>query len=373
MYSENSDRRENFVSYQMIDRQQQGIVAGTFEHPAGWQAGCNILWNYQNSNSPVSVNAWAINPNKFEMFAFLPMQSFVWTEPETGRHFRGQNLGGLVNLPPMPPNDAVVHCLIPAYCGNRENFKIGEISVEPITNRPPDPRFQSIFFHQISVKVEYAENGLQVEEEFQCFHQVAQFPPMPGFYGVTQTTGWSLAEICSFRTEKGRLDEVRETFLKIKSSLKTNPQWAQSIQQVAQMLLQNSKQEGDAIINRGWQNLDLNQQRINETSARNQAYIDGQQRRIDAMPTTPPPSMDFNSNSSGSEYSSHDAFIDGIREEHSIYNSENTANEKVSIHDGDYIWKNERGDVQTSNDPNYDPNTGSNWNWIQAQKKKIGD
>jgi hypothetical protein len=161
--------------------------------------------------------------------------------------------------------------------------------------------------------------------------------------------------------------------LKIKSSLENNPQWQQSIQPIAQMILKNSKQEGDAIIDRGWKNLDLNQHRINENSARNRAYIDEQQRRIDAMPTTPPPSMDFGSNSSGSGYDSNDAFIDGIREEHSIYNPENTANEKVSIHDGDYIWKNERGDVQTSSDPNYDPNTGSNWNWTPAQKKKIGD
>ncbi len=362
----------NFVKYQIID-QQQGLAAGNFEHPAEWQAGSNVFWNYQNSNSPVSINAWAINPNKFEMFAFLPMQSFSWTEPDQGIYFRGQNVGGLINLPPMPPEDAVKHCLIPTYCGNKENLKIIGVNIEPI-NRPIDPRFQSMFFHQIMFRVEYTENGLQIEEEFQCVHQVAQFPPMPGFFGATQMTGWNLLEICSFRTEKGKLDGIRETFLRIKSSLQIDQQWQQSIQQVAQMLLQNSKQQGDAIINQGWANLQNNQQRMNETAARNQAYINQQQRRIDAMPTSPPPPMNSNySSSSGSEYSSSDAFVDAMREENSIYNSENTANEKVSIHGGDYIYKNERGDVQTTNDPNYDPNIGSNWNWVEAQKKKIGD
>lgn len=370
MYRQDSNNSEQFVQYQMID-QQQGIVAGAFEHPAGWQAGCNILWNYQNSSSPVSVSAWAINPNKFEMFAFLPMQSFSWSEPDSGFGYIGQNMGGLIKMPPMSPEDAVRNWLIPTFCGNRESFNLVGINVEQITDRPPDLRFQSMFLHQVSVRVEYAENGLQVEEEFQCLHQVMQFPPMTGLYGMTQMTGWSLAEFCSFRTEKGRLDEMRETFLKIKSSLEYNPQWQHSIQPVAQTLINNSKQEGDAIIDGGWERLRENQQRINETNTRNQNYIDQQQRRIDAMPTTPPSSMNFNSGDSG--YDSNDAFIDGIREEHSIYNPENPANEKVSIHDGDYIWTNERGDVQTSNDPDYDPNPGSNWNWTPAQKKKIGD
>lgn len=361
----------DFIQYQIID-QQHGIVAGIFAHPNSWQAGSNVLWNYQNSNSPVSLNAWAINPQKFEMFAFLPTQSFSWTEPETGMYFRGQNVGGLINLPPMSPEDAVKHCLIPAYCGNRENFKLVGIKVEPL-NRPPDPRFQSVVYHQILVRVEYTENGLPVEEEFQCVQQVAQFPPMQGFFGAMQMTGWALTEICSFRTEKGGLATSYETFLQIKSSLQISEYWKQSIQQVAQQLLQGAKQQGDAIINQGWANLNANQQRMNETAARNQNYINQQQARIDAMPTTPPPSMDYNSTSNQSEYSSSDAFVDAMREENSIYNSENTANEKVSIHGGDHIWKNERGDVQTTNNPNYDPNIGSNWNWVQAQKKKIGD
>lgn len=370
MYSQDLNDRENFVQYQMIDHQQQGLVAGTFEYPAGWQAGCNILWNYQNINSPVSVNAWAVNPNKFEMFEFLPMQTFVWTEPDSGMYATGQNMGGLIKMPPMSPEDGVRNWMLPTFCGNRENLSLVGINVEQVTDRPPDLRFQSLVLHQVSVRVEYTEKGLQVEEEYQFLHQMAQFPPISGFFGMTQTISWSLAEFCRFRTEKGRLDEMRETFSKIKSSLRNNPQWQHSIQQMAQMLINNSKQEGDDIIDRGWQNIGFNQQRINENAARNQAYIDEQQRRIDAMPTTPPSSMNFNSNSG---YDSNDAFIDAIREEHSIYNPENPANEKVSIHDGDYIWKNERGDVQTSNDPNYDPNPGSNWNWTPAQKKKIGD
>lgn len=186
-------------------------------------------------------------------------------------------------------------------------------------------------------------------------------------------TGWSLEELCSFRTEKAGLDEMLETFLRIKSSLQINPNWKDAIQQSAQMLTQNAKQQGDALINQGWTNLQMNQQRMNETAARNQAYINQQQARIDQMPTTPPPSTNFNSGYKNEDYSSSDAFVDAMREEHSIYNSENTANEKVGIHGGDYIWKNERGDVQTTNDPNFDPNLGSNWNWTLAQKKKIGD
>lgn len=368
-----NDHNSNFVQYQIIDQQMQGFPVGVFAYPNGWQAGSNVFWNYQNSNSPVSMNAWAINPQKFEMFAFLPQQSFSWTEPDMGMYFRGQNVGGLINLPPMSPEDAVQYWIIPNYCGNKENFKLVGIKVEPITNRPIDQRFQSVVYQQILVRVEYTENGLHVEEEYHAVHQVAQFPPMPGMFGAIQMTGWTLLEFCSFRTEKGKFAESYETFMKIKSSFQVNPQWGQAIQQVAQQIIQGNKQQGDALINQGWQNLQMNQQRMNETAARNQNYINQQQARIDAMPTIPPPSSDFNSGYKNSEYSSSDAFVDAMREEHSIYNSENTANEKVSIHGGDYIWKNERGDIQTTNNPNYDPNIGSNWNWVEAQKKKIGD
>lgn len=364
---------EGFVQHQIIDQQMQGMPAGSFAYPDGWQAGSNVLWNSQNSNSPVLLNAWAVNPQKFEMFAFLPTQSFSWTEPETGMYFRGQNVGGLINLPPMSPEDAVKYCLLPTYCGNKENLSVVSVKVEPITNRPLDPRFQSVFLHQISVRIEYLENNLQIEEEFLAVHAIRRFPPLPGLFGAMQTTGWRLEEVSSFRTEKGRLDEMRETFLQIKSSFIINQNWQQYIQQVAQQLLQNSKQQGDAIIQRGWTNLQMNQQRMNENAARNQDYINRQQQRIDALPTTPLTSSGHPSGSHNAAYSSSDAFVDAMREEHSIHNSENTANEKVSIHGGDYIWKNERGDVQTSNDPSYDPNIGSNWNWVQAPKKKVGD
>lgn len=371
--NQNFPNFEGFVQHQIIDPQMSGMLAGSFAYPHGWQAGSNVLWNWQNSNSPVTLNAWAVNPQKFEMLAFLPTQSFAWTEPETGMYFRGQNVGGLINLPPLSPADAVRYCLLPTYCGNRENLNVVSVKVEPLTNRPLDPRFQSVFLHQISVRIEYLENNLQVEEEFLAVHAVRQFPPLPGLFGAMQTTGWRLEEVSSFRTEKGRLNKMRETFLQIKSSFQINPNWQQSIQQVAQQLLQNSQQQGDAILRQGWANIQMNQQRMNENAARNQDYINRQQQRIDAIPTTPLTSSDYGSGANHAGYSSSDAFVDAIREEHSIYNPENPANEKVSIHGGDYIWKNERGEVLTSNDANYDPNIGSNGHWVPAPKKRIGD
>jgi hypothetical protein len=61
-----------------------------------------------------------------------------------------------------------------------------------------------------------------------------------------------------------------------------------------------------------------------------------------------------------------------MREEESIYNPNAPHNEKVGGHH-DYIWTDQLGNVQATNDPNYDPNSNSNQNWTVARKKRIGD
>lgn len=373
----NSDtpNRENFVRHTIVDRQQQGVVLGTFDYPDGWEAESRVFWNYQNSNLPAVFEARIFNPEKFEMFEFLPMESFSWSEPETGFYGRGQNVGGVVNLPPMSGIDALVHLIIPKYRGDRPGLRIIETNAEPApVKAPAQIPPQNVFGHRISVKIEYSENGRVIEEEFGCLHTVCQLPPFSNGWGMTYFTGWSLTELCCFRAARGQFNDARPAFLKILSSFQVNPEWSQLVNKISQMLNQNAHQMAQDSIQAGWDILRINAEGSRQFMAHNQAYVDRQQQRIEQSYNTPPATQSDStrSNSSDSEYTVHNAFIDAVREEESIYNPENTANEKVSGHH-DHIWTDQFGNVQATNDPNYDPNVGSNRNWTEARKKRIGD
>ncbi len=366
----NMPNQAEFTRHAIVDQQQQGIVSGTFDHPASWQAESRVFWNYQHTSLPAAAYSRVVSPENSAMLEFLPMESFSWTEPETGFYARGQNVGGAVNLPPMSGVDALIQLVIPKYRGDRQGLRIIETNAEPAAVNPP-PQVQNAFAHKVCVKIEYSENGRIFEEEFHAKHVVSQFPPMNSGWGMTYFTGWSLTDFCCFRAERGQFDALREIFLKIHASLEINPQWVSLVNRVSQMLLQNSKQMADESIQGGWEMLRMNGQRIQETATRNQAYIDGQWDRINNSYNTPPP-VSSTSTAKESEYTSHEAFIDTVREEESIYNPENTANEKVSGHH-DHIWKDEFGNTFGTNDPNYDPNRDSNRNWTEARKKRIGD
>lgn len=370
----NPPNQENLTRYAIIDHQQQGIVVGTFEHPAGWHTESNVYWNYQNSSLPSVFFARTVNRENPEIFEFLPMESFSWTEPETAFYGRGQNVCGVINLPPMSGVDALVQLIIPKYRGRRPELRIIEAGAEPTEVKPP-PQIppQNVSGQKVWVKIEFTENGRMMEEEFRCMHTVCHLPPINNGWGMTYFTGWSLTDLCCFRAEGGQFEKVQETFLKIQTSFQINPQWTQLNNQISQSLAQNSQQMANDSIRAGWEIQRINAEGSRQFMANNQAYIERQQQRIEQSYNTPPPSMPSSSPSSNeSEYTSHEAFIDSIREEQSVYNPENSANEKISGHH-DYVWKDQFGNLQGTNDPNYDPNSGSNREWTVARKKRIGD
>jgi len=365
--------QEAFTRHEIIDRQQQGLVAGIFAHPAGWSAESSVYWNYQNTNLPAVIYARVASPQGSETLEFLPLETFSWTEPEMGMYMRGQNVGGVVNLPPMSGVDALVHLITPKYRGNRPQMRIVAANAEPTVVQPP-PQIppQNVHAQNAVVRIEYAENGSMMTEEFHTKHILTQFPPFNNGFGMTYFTAWSLTDLCCFRALKEEFEAARDTFFEIRATFQTNPQWVQLANQFSQMSLQTSKQIGDDMIQSGWERLRMNGERIREDSARGWQYIERQQQRINESYNTPPASSGSNSNSERSEYGSHEAFIDSIYGRETVENPENSANTKVEGYH-DHVWRDEFGNLVQSDDPNFDPNVGSHINWTRARKRKIGD
>lgn len=370
----NVSNQSDFARHTIVDQQQQGIPAAAFMHPSDWQAQSQVYWNQNHSTFPAAFYAAVMSARDSAVLEFLPMESFSWTEPEMGMYGRGQNVGGVVNLPPMPGTDALVHWIIPKYRGDRQGLRIVGVDAAPTSVNPPagiSP--QAVTANKVRVRIEYTENGRTLEEEFRATHIITQFPPMNNGWSMSYFTAWSLTDLCCFRAPSERFEALGETFSKIEASLEINPQWVQMVNQAAQTLLRNEKQIGDQLIENGWNQIAMKDREMQETRQRNWGQINNNWNEINDRYRTPPPSYDpYQSSSNDSEYGSHEAAIDMIREERTIHNPADPYNTKVSGYD-EYIWTNESGKIQTSNDPNYDPNVGSNHTWTPARKRRIGD
>ena len=374
--SANSVDVDNFVQHDVVDQQHQGIVAYTFQHPAGWQAESRVVWNYQHLHFPLITFGRVVNPHALEMFEFLPSEQFTWTEPSY--YQPGQNQGGIVHMPPMSGIDALARLIIPKYRGHCQGIRI--VGANPVPNliqMVNATELKQIHLYQGAMaKIEYVEQGRAIEEEFYGCHY--QIPPLYGA-GVA-IHSWGLTRLFRFRAERGRLDALRQAFWQIASSVRFNPQWQQLCTQIMEQLAGQARQNTQAgwnAIQAGWDRLDAAAQQSRQFIANNQAYIDQQQQRLQTdwhlQPLdTPSHSSDNTSSGQAEEYTSHEAFVDAVREEESIYNPNAPHNEKVSGYH-DYIWTDQSGNVQATNDPNYDPNIGSNQNWTMARKKRIGD
>ena len=374
----NSSGQEDFVQHNVVDQQHQGIVAYTFQHPAGWPAESRVIWNYQYLFVPLMTFGRVLNPNALEMFEFLPSEQFTWTEPNYGFYQPGQNQGGIVHMPPMSGIDALVRLIIPKYRGNCQELRI--VGANPVPNLVQMINATEIkqinLYQGAMAKIEYVEQGRAIEEEFYCCH--FQFPPLPGAGAVVHS--WGLTRLFRFCAERGRLDASKETFWRIAASVRFNPQWQQLCTQVMEQLAGQARQNTQAgwdAIQAGWDRLNAAGQQSRQFIADSQAYIDRQEQRLQTdwhlQPlSTPSPSANNPSANQSGEYTSHEAFVEVIREEESIYNPNAPHNEKVSGYHN-HIWTDELGNVQATNDPNYDPNSNSNQNWTVARKKRIGD
>ena len=374
----NSSGQEDFVQHNVVDQQHQGMVAYTFQHPSGWQAESRVVWNYQYQFVPLMTFGRAVNPNGLEMFEFLPSEQFTWTEPNYGYYQPGHNQAGIVHMPPMSGIDALVRLIIPKYRGNCQGLRI--VGANPVPNLVQMINATEIkqidLYQGAMAKIEYVEQGRAIEEEFYVCH--FQLPPLHGAGAVINS--WGLTRLFRFRAERGHLDASKKTFWEIAASVRFNPQWQQLCTQIMEQLAGQARQNTQAgwdAINAGWDRLRVAGEQSRQFMANNQAYVDRQEQRLQTdwhlQPLTTPahPANDSSASQAG-EYTSHEAFIDTMREEESIYNPNAPHNEKVSGHH-DYIWTDQLGNVQATNDPNYDPNSNSNQNWTVARKKRIGD
>lgn len=363
---------DSWVRHAIFD-QAHGLVAAIFDHPADWRAESRVEWAPQYRHLPMRVSAVAAPPGRNLSFQFYPMQSFRW--PPSPLTCPGQNVEGIIQIQPVSPEEVMTRIVIPSYRGGAPNLRVSAVQATPEPTTPdaraPQARLQAF---RITARVEFDFEGGRREEEFSALQSIVQFPPSG--WGMPAMISWTLTDICSLGCAKGGLEAALPTALRIRRSYQTNPQFKDLVQNIVRNLIAQAGRQTDALLQQGREQIERNGQASREFMARNQAYVNQQQARVDAManPVWTQTSSTYSPYGAAegggrSEYTSHDQFVDAMREEQTVHNPANSANDKISNH-VDYVWKDHDGNLMGTNDPNYDPNRGSDRVWTQAEIRK---
>jgi hypothetical protein len=259
-----------FAQHRVIDELHQGMVAATFEHPQGWQARSQVVWNFQDTSQPIQCYASVFNPRGTEACEFLPLEGCFWLEPNY-MYTPGQKFRGLTYLPPMGALDALTRFAIPKYRGDRRNLRI--VHAQPVPNLAQvvgNDWLRSVRNEGVMARVEYEENGRPFEEDF--YACVAWQPP------VGEQTNWGVAKLFCLRAARGELNTAGPGLWRVAASWRDDPRWLQLLTQILQqlndqMLAHYSQVQAEQVRQREWgQQMreyrewehDLHQQTVND-------------------------------------------------------------------------------------------------------------
>ncbi len=347
------------MQYHITDPFHQGMIVAAFDHPPAWQPQSNVLWNFQNTSHPVVVYAAAFDPKSRASFEFLPAEPCYWLEPNYGFQAIGEQRLGLTLLPPTSADELLTRWVIPKYRGNRHNLRL--VGVQPLLNLAQllnAVELQSMATEGVSARIEYVENACTFEEEFYACRY--QFPPA---YGAVTQQNWGLVRVFCCRAAFGQLDAMRQTFWNIATSLFYNPQWQELFQQISQQL------HGQVVnnIQAGYDKLRTEAQFQQQLTTYYQAQRDRQNANV-AWGIEQ--QQQKNAEHSSRRYSAQDAVGDAAFMDRTAYADPNSQTGNYHYDHGfhEWVWTDQQGTFIPTNDPNYDPNLGSDRTWILAKK-----
>jgi hypothetical protein len=353
--------QEQFALHKIIDEQNQGMVAATFEYPQDWMAASQVFWNYDHVERPMETHAAIFNPRGTEAFEFLPIEAYYFLTPDFFMHTPGQsNDKGQYYMPPMPALDVLIQHAIPKRRGDRQNLHVINAEYVPNLSQTLDD-LHGIPTEGVRALVGYIENGLMFEEMFYacCYH-------LPSY---SAQTNWGLARLTCFRAERGKLQAMWPIFWRIFTSWRGNPQWDQRHMQIVEQLMAGFRSFHGAIRDMLGAQVKFGQQ----LASYRQAQRDQQQQRLDGMFAADEQRRQQEQNAYP-PYSRSDMVGDLLAGATAI---DDPSNEHGNPHldHGHHTdhWTDMQGNWIDLNDANYDPNNDPEkaGRWVRAQERKI--
>jgi DNA-directed RNA polymerase subunit RPC12/RpoP len=320
---------------------QSGMEAFSIQVPQGWQVNGGVTWLVERPAAPAQISLQLANPDGLEAFEVFPNLYFTWTnnpliamtKPAGSLYF------GFEVRQPIPAREAMRQYVLPRY------RRIQDLSVpdegpalELLRAVSPSQPAQGGQYSNESarVRLHYTLNGQAVAEEMSG---VAEYTRLlaPGMFGSVETVYWSIGYLTAFRAARQQLETYADLYRTIFSSVKINPAWTALVQQVIQGLTSNQIRHIQQIGALSRQ-ISQNAEEMRESNLR------GWQERSAAYDRVS------------------EQFSQTIRGVDPYYDPNTGQN--VELPSGyTQAWSTPLGEYLLTDDPNFNPNIGSNQSW----------
>jgi len=336
---------------QCVDQQGIGVEAFRMLIPVDWVFEGGVHWLLNNPGMPAVIAFRARNAANTEAFEVFPNISFYWTNnPMVHMTFPiGALYFGNEVRPPMGAQQMLREIVLPRYRGKMAGLQIVREEPLPQLAQQVGAGAQSTPGAVTSadgarVRVRYSVGAQTAEEEIYGVVEVTQVS-MPAMFGSVEHIYWMADYLFSFRALQGALDGMAELFWTMTRSFQLNPQWYGRYMQVSQYLIQNQIQQ--------IQHVGQLSRIISQTSSQiSDSMMESWQQRQAAMDRIS------------------DNFSQAIRGVDEYYNPFDERGVELPGGHG-YAWCNALGEYILSDDPNFNPNIGSNLNWQQMQRRGL--
>jgi hypothetical protein len=351
-----------FRPYAVVDRQQGGMIAGTFSVPQDWTAASDVKWDMTAANYPVQMSARMSAPDGSAWVETFPTELFDWVQPEYQRTRPGTRNFGMIYYPHINVETAMRQFVIARYRGKAQDLQIvGFRSIPNLASALGKPPVKG---DSLAARIRYKSAGHTVDEELFCIltvdNPVASHSPVGTGYEHHRVLGY----VHSMGAWDGKLDGLHPLLGFIAASFNPNPAWEATVAQVGRQIGDRFNRQ----LARGYRQIAAAGARSRQISANNDAFL----ARMDAQRAASNQASEQRrqaANSAGGEYDkANDGFDQYIRGTEKMADPYWGTSERS--YNSQYHWTDGYGNYHDSNDPTFDPNKHSNVNWQQMQPAK---
>ena len=338
-----------FERFSFIDRQGTGSEAFSFLMPVDWTFKGGILWITDNPGMPATAAFTVKNTRGSEEFEVFPNQPFFWSNNQQllnmvpiGSKYFGNEVKPILNA-----SQALHQVVLSRFRNNVANLRVIKDESVPALAKAVGANFNQqggviAEFDASKVRIEYTLAGKSMEEEIYAVVESYSFP-IQAWGSVKYNTNWTVSNIFSYKAEKGKLEASSKIFETMTYSFQVNKYWYNKYVQLVEYLIRGQIQQIHSIGEFSRKLAQMSDE-IREDNLRSWENRQAVGDRI---------AEDFSQYVRGV-----DEYYDPIEEK------------PVELPSGyDNAWTNANGEYIISDDPNYNPNIGSNLNWEQMKKR----
>ncbi len=232
-----------------VDAQGIGCEAFRLLIPSDWTFEGGVQWPMNNPSMPGVIGFRVCSPDGHTAFEVLPNLAFFWTNnPMVAMSFPiGSFYFGNEVRPPVPALQALREVVLSRYRGQMPALQIigqeslpgllGQIQAAGAATGGPGPTSDGA-----KMRIRYRQADVQIEEELYGVVEVAR-TFAPTLMGMVENIFWWADYLLAFRAQAGQLDAQSPILEAIVRSFRMNPQWYNRYAQLSQYLIQNQIQQ----------------------------------------------------------------------------------------------------------------------------------